>query len=782
MTHGTSNTGKDKSFSLDDSQKKDKNQPTEDSSSTIDVDAINSVTDRNEGTNLIMRLKLTDELKQQELVTEFIYDYETDNLSIALNHKYSEKKVISPIESTWPKTIHTLTKGLQRKKISPEHITSICDVADNEADKILKWRLNMQTENEKLFSLAEGQCQELFVNQYGEPYAAVKINEHIETLNLNHTRFKNWICREYYGQEGMVLSSEIITNVLSVLKAKAEFDGNSKELHLRVAYDIKKDETGTARTIRTTIFYDLTNNECEAIRITPEGWVIEKAPVIFRRYNAQPQVHPSTDYPPDIFDRFIKLLNIKDEKTKLLIKCYIIALFIPEIDKPILMLHGDPGGAKSTLVRTLVDPSSVLTFALPRDTTELVQQLDHNYVVYYDNVSKMPDWISDQFCRASTGGGSSKRRLYTDDDDKIYNFKRCVGFNGINLAATKSDLLDRGLIIKVERIDDNVKRRKQHILCEFDEIRPQILGSIFDILVKFLVMRQTTSIKFKKLPRMADFAECAEIISRCMGNPDNRFMDAFYENVALQTEEVLDTSLVRNAILSFMKDRKEWNGSATELLEELDQIIGEKASKYRYWPKTASALSRRINEVKTNLQQIGIFIKQGQQDPVTRVKTIVITKPSDVGKMPFEPFEPFDMRGSESQNNDVNDGASNGFNGTGDSSINDTHEGSPNDLNGMNGNLRNYDGPVSQNLTSNDVSEIDKTTTQNNDECHGTPFLDKPSENSACNNVPNDKDPKLPPYVYRLGHSDRFACKLCNIRDDKWGMMNHYHPKEEGKK
>jgi len=172
-------------------------------------------------------------------------------------------------------------------------------------------------------------------------------------------------------------------------------------------------------------------------------------------------------------------LNIKDEKTKLLIKCYIIALFIPEIDKPILMLHGDPGGAKSTLeefVRTLVDPNSVLTFALPRDITELVQQLDHNYVVYYDNISRLQEWISDQFCRASTGGGSSKRRLYTDDDDKIYNFKRCVGFNGINLAVTKSDLLDRGLIIKVERIDDKDKRRKQHIWHEFEGIRSQLLG------------------------------------------------------------------------------------------------------------------------------------------------------------------------------------------------------------------------------------------------------------------------------------------------------------------
>jgi hypothetical protein len=538
-----------------------------DISSTNSTGGINSEDNNTDGTSLPIQLELTEEVKQLGIVTSFAFDPETDNLSVELNHQCNNKKITSPIESKWPKTIDTFAKELGRKKIGQEHILMLCDVADNAAEKILKLRLNRQEEKEKeevnnqnlesrsrkLLSIAEAQCKELFVDQYGEPYAVVKIGEHAETLNLNHTRFRNWICKANYEQEGSIPSSESITGVLNILKAKAEFDGISKVLHLRVAYGTEEDETGTARTARTTICYDLTNKEWEAIRITPQWWVIEKAPGIFRRHNAQPQVYPSTDYPPDIFDRFIKLLNIKDEKTKLSIKCYIIALLIPEIDKPILMLHGDPGGAKSTLeelVRTLVDPSSVLTFALPRDISELVQQLDHNYVVYYDNLTRIPYWISDQFCRASTGGGSSKRRLYTDDDDKIYNFKRCVGFNGINLAATKSDLLDRGLIIKVERIDDTLKRRKQEIWREFEEMRPKLLGYIFNILIKFLVMRQTTSIKFEKLPRMADFAECAEMISRCMGNPDGLFMDAYYENIELQTEEILDTSLVASTILA----------------------------------------------------------------------------------------------------------------------------------------------------------------------------------------------------------------------------------------
>lgn len=311
------------------------------------------------------------------------------------------------------------------------------------------------------------------------------------------------------------------------------------------------------------------------------------------------------------------------------------------------MLHGPAGAAKSTkeeIIKSLADPSSVLTFSLPKDISELIQQLDHNRIVYYDNLSKIPDWISDQLCRASTGGGASKRLLYSNDEDKIYNYKRCVGFNGVNLAATKPDLLDRGLIVKFERVDDSVKKLDRDIWAEFEEMAPQVLGYIFDILVKFLAMRQNqkTTIKFKKLPRMADFAEAAEMISRCMGNKDNEFMDAYYENIGLQTEEALETSLEASAILTFMKDKKsKWTGTATNLLECLDQIVGEKICKNKDWPKFPNTLSRRINEVKINLREVGIFI-EGRQDPVTRVKTIIISRDKK------------DLEAVENKSNDAN--------------------------------------------------------------------------------------------------------------------------------
>ena len=51
-----------------------------------------------------------------------------------------------------------------------------------------------------------------------------------------------------------------------------------------------------------------------------------------------------------------------------------------------------------------------------------------------------------------TSTGLSKRRLYTDDEDVIYRFRRCVGINGINIAATKPDLLERALILHLKRM------------------------------------------------------------------------------------------------------------------------------------------------------------------------------------------------------------------------------------------------------------------------------------------------------------------------------------------
>ena len=79
-------------------------------------------------------------------------------------------------------------------------------------------------------------------------------------------------------------------------------------------------------------------------------------------------------------------------------KCYIICAFIDGFPKAIPMPNGTQGAAKSTLmddVKMIDNPCKVKSFSFPRDINELVQQLSHNYVAFYDNISEMRDRVSD---------------------------------------------------------------------------------------------------------------------------------------------------------------------------------------------------------------------------------------------------------------------------------------------------------------------------------------------------------------------------------------------------
>jgi len=71
-----------------------------------------------------------------------------------------------------------------------------------------------------------------------------------------------------------------------------------------------------------------------------------------------------------------------------------------------------------------------------------------------------------------------------------------------------------------------------------------------------------------------------------------------------------------------------WKGSATELLADLESVAAELKinTRHKPWPKAPNSLSRRINEVKTNIREIGIVIDSAVRDSKTKVKTIEIRK------------------------------------------------------------------------------------------------------------------------------------------------------------
>ena len=97
--------------------------------------------------------------------------------------------------------------------------------------------------------------------------------------------------------------------------------------------------------------------------------------------------------------------SVTEEKLKeyqILTKCYIICAFIAGFPKAMPIPNGTQGAAKTTFMefqKMIIDPSNARTLSFPRDVNELIQQLSHNYVIYYDNISQIRSWISDELCR-----------------------------------------------------------------------------------------------------------------------------------------------------------------------------------------------------------------------------------------------------------------------------------------------------------------------------------------------------------------------------------------------
>lgn len=461
------------------------------------------------------------------------------------------------------------------------------------------------TQADKLVQLVNDDNCKLFHDQFNEPYAHLRINAHWETWKIKGKQFKRWICSKFWESTGRAVSSNAILSALSILEGKACFNGEKIILENRVAL---RDDV---------IWYDLANKEWQAVKITPNGWeIVDEPPILFRRYSHhQAQILPvKINADLKIFDKFVNLA--RSEEVKLLL-VYLVSCFIPDIAHPIPILYGPQGAAKTTLgrmLRSVIDPSSIGVLSMPTAVSDLIQQISHHWFAFFDNVTTMPDWASDSLCRAVTGEGFSKRELYSDDDDIIYNFRRCIGLNGINVAAKKPDLLDRGILLKLERISGDKRKSEKLIWEEFDELKPKMLGGIFDALSR--AMKLYKNVKLNKVPRMADFTFWGCAIAEALGFSQDEFLKIYYANIDQQNDEAIEESSVAMAILSFMKNRVEWEDSASVLFQQLDLIAESENLNDRGsgWPGSASALSREINQMSANLGEKNIYIESRQSN------------------------------------------------------------------------------------------------------------------------------------------------------------------------
>jgi hypothetical protein len=233
-----------------------------------------------------------------------------------------------------------------------------------------------------------------------------------------------------------------------------------------------------------------------------------------------------------------------------------------------------------------------------------------------DNLSGLKHDLSDDICRACTGGGFSKRKLYSDDDDIIYDFQHIVGLNGINNVVINADLLDRSLLIELAKIPEDKRKTDSEIKLEFEKIKPSLLGSCLDIASQAIAIE--LNIKMDKLYRMADFTRWGFAIAEAMGVGGQRFLECYEKNRIRQNEEALESSPVAVMIMELLNRQGGLiDEEPNNLLQKLNILADELNGGYNrddFWPKDSKWLTKRIHLVAPNLESKKIKVDFGRGD------------------------------------------------------------------------------------------------------------------------------------------------------------------------
>ena len=384
-------------------------------------------------------------------------------------------------------------------------------------------------------------------------------------------------------------NAEALGAAINLIEAQALFDGEKHSVRVRVAeYEGK-------------IYLDLCNTTWQVVEIAPTGWqVIEVSPVKFRRSGGMlPLPTPRRGGSVDELRGF---LNV-DDSTWPLVIAWLVATLRPRGPYPVLALFAEQGSGKSTTgrqVRDLVDPNSAPLRAEPRDGRDLMIGANNSWCLAYDNLSHVPSWLSDALCRLSTGGGFATRELYTDQDEIIFDSQRPVMLTSIEEVATRSDLLDRCLIVWLPPIPKHLRRPEAELMREFEKARPRILGTLLDAVVGAL--RDLPSTKVDDLPRMADFALWATAAESALGWSQGTFMAAYNGNRESANDLALESSTLARPLLDLLEERGEWSGTASELLEALESRVTDQIKRQKSWPKNGRSIAGHLKRLSPNLR------------------------------------------------------------------------------------------------------------------------------------------------------------------------------------
>jgi hypothetical protein len=452
------------------------------------------------------------------------------------------------------------------------------------------------TQAQTLIEIVTRDHIELYHAPDGTAYADINVNGHRETWPLKTTGFRGWLRRVYYLKTGGAPNAEAMSTAMGVIEARARFDGVERPVFLRVAECDGK------------IYLDLCNDSWQAIEIDPDGWrLVDAPPVRFRRTPGMlPLPEPVRGATLDELKQHLHV----DENGYILAVSWLLASLRGCGPYPILALTGEMGTGKSFTarnLRSLIDPHTASLRSPPRDARDLYVVAMNGHVLIFDNLSSISADLSDCLCRLSSGGGFSTRALYTDSEEVIFDGARPIALTSITDVASRSDLADRLVVVRLEVIPDEERRPAVELLAAFEAARPRILGALLDAVSHGLM--QLPHVRLNRLPRMADYAIWINACETAIWAA-GMHLSAYEANREDAAEVVLEADPVAAALRQHMERRAEITTTAKDLLAALNPLVSDHVRRSWAWPQTPRGLSGQLARLAPALRRIGITIEK----------------------------------------------------------------------------------------------------------------------------------------------------------------------------
>ena len=172
--------------------------------------------------------------------------------------------------------------------------------------------------------------------------------------------------------------------------------------------------------------------------------------------------------------------------------------------------------------------------------------------------------------------------------------------------------------------DVNAKRSTEAAFWQmFERDRPRILGALLDAVSGAMARRIAVKLPIK--PRMADFAVWTTAAEPALGWESGTFVRTYLGSQRNAHELSLEGSPFVPA-LYVLVDGKAWEGTASELLVDLDLTAEEHAKRQRAWPSSPQALSNALRRIAPSLRSAGFSVDFGRTPGTNSRRLITLRK------------------------------------------------------------------------------------------------------------------------------------------------------------